>query len=40
LGIWLVENYRTQFTKEINAGGIDGLIASLAARNKSNTKSS
>ena len=32
LGVWLVENYRTQFTKEINAGGIDALIASLAAR--------
>ena len=38
LGVWLVENYRTQFTKEINAGGIDALIASLAARNKTNTK--
>ena len=40
LGIWLVENYRTQFTKEINSGGLDGLIASLAARNKSNAKAS
>jgi phospholipid transport system substrate-binding protein len=40
LGVWLVENYRNQFTKEINAGGIDALIASLAARNKSNTKAS
>ena len=29
-----------QFTKEINVGGIDALIASLAARNKSNTKTS
>jgi phospholipid transport system substrate-binding protein len=38
LGVWLVENYRTQFTKEINAGGIDALIASLALRNKSNAK--
>lgn len=38
LGVWLVENYRTQFNKEINAGGIDGLIASLAARNKTNVK--
>ncbi len=36
LGVWLVENYRTQFTKEINSGGIDALIASLVARNKSN----
>jgi phospholipid transport system substrate-binding protein len=40
LGVWLIENYRTQFTKEINSGGIDGLIASLAARNKSNAKAS
>lgn len=38
LGVWLIENYRNQFTKEINAGGIDALIASLAARNKSNSK--
>ena len=36
LGIWLIENYRTQFTKEVNAGGIDGLINSLAERNKAN----
>ena len=38
LGVWLIENYRTQFTKEINIGGIDALIASLALRNKSNAK--
>ena len=36
MGIWLIENYRTQFTKEVNAGGIDGLINSLAERNKAN----
>lgn len=36
LGIWMVETYRTQFSQEINAKGIDGLIASLAQRNKSN----
>ena len=36
LGIWLIENYRTQFTKEVSAGGIDGLINSLAERNKAN----
>ena len=36
LGIWLVETYRTQFSQEINANGIDGLIASLMQRNKSN----
>lgn len=37
LGVWLVETYRTQFAQEINAKGIDGLIAALAQRNKSNT---
>ncbi len=37
LGVWLVETYRTQFAQEINAKGIDGLIAMLAQRNKSNT---
>lgn len=36
LGIWLVETYRTQFAQEINANGVDGLIASLSQRNKSN----
>jgi phospholipid transport system substrate-binding protein len=36
LGIWMVETYRTQFAQEINAKGIDGLIASLAQRNKAN----
>jgi phospholipid transport system substrate-binding protein len=35
LGVWLVETYRTQFSQEINAKGIDGLIATLAQRNKS-----
>ena len=38
LGIWLVENYRSQFSKEINTGGVDGLIKSLSERNKSNAK--
>lgn len=40
LGVWLIENYRTQFTKEINAGGIDALINSLAERNKANAQKS
>lgn len=34
LGIWLVETYRAQFAQEIGSKGIDGLIASLAQRNK------
>jgi phospholipid transport system substrate-binding protein len=38
MGIWLVENYRSQFSKEINAGGMDGLIKSLSERNKLNAK--
>lgn len=37
LGVWLVETYRTQFAQEIGSKGIDGLIATLAQRNKSNT---
>ena len=41
LGVWLVETYRSQFAQEINKEtdtkkGIDGLIATLAARNHSN----
>ncbi|MFO1263668.1 MAG: ABC transporter substrate-binding protein [Rhodoferax sp.] len=36
LGVWLVETYRSQFAQEINAKGVDGLIASLAERNKAN----
>jgi phospholipid transport system substrate-binding protein len=34
LGVWLVENYRTQFASEINARGIDGLIKTLSERNR------
>jgi phospholipid transport system substrate-binding protein len=36
LGVWLVETYRTQFAQEVSARGIDGLIATLAERNRSN----
>ena len=38
LGVWLVETYKTQFAQEINAKGLDGLISSLAERNKANAK--
>jgi phospholipid transport system substrate-binding protein len=38
LGAWLVQTYKTQFAQEINAKGIDGLIATLAERNKSNAR--
>lgn len=34
LGVWLVEQYRNSFAQEINASGIDGLIAKLAEKNK------
>lgn len=36
LGVWLVETYRSQFAQEVNTKGIDGLIASLSERNRSN----
>jgi phospholipid transport system substrate-binding protein len=39
LGVWLVETYRGQFAQEISAKGIDGLIATLAERNKPAAKS-
>ena len=38
LGVWLVETYRSQFSQEINAKGINGLIATLTERNKANAK--
>ncbi len=38
-GLWLVQNYRTQFAQAINSGGIDGLIANLVERNKAGAKS-
>lgn len=34
LGVWLVETYRNQFSQEVNANGIDGLIRSLTEKNK------
>lgn len=34
-GISLVTNYRDQFGQEVRNGGMDGLIASVAAKNKS-----
>jgi len=39
LGVWLVDQYRSSFAQEIGTGGVDGLIAKLAERNKSATKS-
>lgn len=34
-GISLVTNYRDQFAQEVRNGGVDGLIATIAAKNKS-----
>ena len=34
LGVWLTEIYRGNFSREIDAGGIDGLIAKLAEKNR------
>jgi phospholipid transport system substrate-binding protein len=39
LGVWLVENYKSQFAAEINAKGLDGLITTLVERNKANASS-
>ena len=38
-GLWLVQNYRSQFAQELGKGGIDGLIATLVERNKAAAKS-
>jgi phospholipid transport system substrate-binding protein len=34
LGAWLVETYKGNFAREISKGGVDGLINTLAERNK------
>jgi phospholipid transport system substrate-binding protein len=34
VGVWLIESYRNQFSQEINAKGLDSLIASLTEKNK------
>ena len=33
-GLWLVQNYRSQFAQELTKGGVDGLISALVERNK------
>ena len=38
MGVWLVDTYRSQFAQEVNARGVDGLIAALAARNQAGGK--
>ena len=36
LGVWLVDNDRPQFAQQLNSGGVDALIKSLAERNQIN----
>ncbi len=33
LGVWLVENYKSQFSSQVNSVGVDGLIKTLTERN-------
>ncbi|HJV86404.1 MAG TPA: ABC transporter substrate-binding protein [Noviherbaspirillum sp.] len=35
LGVWLVQTYKENFAAEIGKGGIDGLIRTLAEKNRS-----
>jgi phospholipid transport system substrate-binding protein len=39
LGVWLADQFRARFAQELNAGGIDGLLAWLVERNKGGSKS-
>lgn len=34
MGLWLVENYRSQFAQMVTTGGIDGLIKSIKEKNQ------
>lgn len=33
LGVWLVQNYRSEFDQQISSGGVDGLIKTLTDKN-------
>jgi phospholipid transport system substrate-binding protein len=35
LGLWLVDSYKSQFAKDLSAGGVDALITRLTEKNKS-----
>lgn len=39
-GVWMVENYRSQFQPQINSSGIQGLIDALRAHNEELAKKS
>jgi phospholipid transport system substrate-binding protein len=34
LGVWLVENYKSEFLEPLNQGGVDNLIQTLSAKNR------
>ena len=34
LGLWLVENYRVQFSQIVSSKGIDGLIKEIDDKNR------
>jgi phospholipid transport system substrate-binding protein len=34
LGVWLVENYKNEFTATLSQGGVDGLIKELTEKNR------
>ncbi len=34
LGVWLVENYKSEFTATLNQGGVDSLITALTQKNQ------
>lgn len=38
MGVWLMETYRSQFSQEINAKGVDGLIVKMKSTNQSLAK--
>ena len=38
MGVWLVETYRSQFGQIISSKGVDGLIKSLADKNRANAQ--
>jgi phospholipid transport system substrate-binding protein len=37
-GVSLVTNYRDEFAEQVKAGGVDGLVKTLAAKNASGAK--
>ena len=40
LGLWLVDNYRVQFSQIVGSKGIDGLISEIVKKNNKLSKKS